>query len=67
MKEVCPPYKIPSMESLKQKVDMKFEALVKIYRQKFCEIKYFSVTCDVWSEMMTCRSFLGGDGTLYRG
>lgn len=27
--------------------------------QKFCGIKYFSVTCDICFEMMTCRSFLG--------
>lgn len=40
-------------------MDMKFDVLSEIYKKQFREIDYFCVTCDIWSEMMSCRSFLG--------
>jgi len=59
MKAVVPSYKIPSETTLKKRLDEKYEVCSQIYRVKFQNILYFCITCDVWSKMMTARSFLG--------
>lgn len=59
MKEAAPGYKIPSDKSFKKLLDEKYEALHNIYLEKFKGINHFSITCDVWSETMTMKSFLG--------
>ncbi|CAH1111255.1 unnamed protein product [Psylliodes chrysocephalus] len=56
LKTLAPAYKIPSEFKIKQLLDEKYTA---VYKEKFKEVSAFSVTCDVWSEMMTCKSFLG--------
>lgn len=59
MKEIVPSYKIPSETTLKKRLDEKYEVFSHIYQLKFQKILHFCITCDVWSEMMTARSFLG--------
>lgn len=59
LKEVAPLYQIPSPETLKHKLDIKYDVAKTIYKQKFSSINNFSVTCDIWSETMSMRSFLG--------
>ncbi|CAG9827342.1 unnamed protein product [Diabrotica balteata] len=59
IKELAPLYKVPSRETFKKLMDTKYEVIANLYKTKFSEISHFSVTCDVWSEMMSCRSFLG--------
>lgn len=59
MKEVAPLYKIPCASTVKNALDMKYDVISGVYKKMFFEIPHFSITCDIWSEMMTCRSFLG--------
>lgn len=59
MKEAAPGYKIPSEKTFKKLLDEKYEALHTLFMQKFESIGNFSITCDVWSETMTMKSFLG--------
>lgn len=59
LKELAPLYKIPCADTLKARMDEKFEALQGIYIDKFEHINKFCMTCDVWTETMSNRSFLG--------
>lgn len=59
IRELAPLYKIPCEETIKKVMDTKFDVISEMYKKQFREIDYFCVTCDIWSEMMSCRSFLG--------
>lgn len=59
LKELAPLYKIPHSDTLKHKLDVKYDALKNVYKEKFFNICHFSITCDVWTETMSMRSFLG--------
>ncbi|XP_045462939.1 E3 SUMO-protein ligase ZBED1-like [Harmonia axyridis] len=59
MKTVCPLYKLPSREYFKSNIDLKYDIMHSVYKQKMSEIEHFCLTMDIWSEMMTGRSFLG--------
>ncbi|XP_014293829.3 E3 SUMO-protein ligase ZBED1 [Halyomorpha halys] len=58
-KELAPLYTLPSVDTLKARLNEKYSALHCLYKEKFQTIPYFSITCDVWTNTMTCRSFLG--------
>ncbi|KAJ8879268.1 hypothetical protein PR048_019875 [Dryococelus australis] len=55
--ELAPAYKIHSPSKLKALLDTK--CLTQIYKTTFKAACHFSITCDIWSKMMTTRSFLG--------
>lgn len=59
MKEAAPAYRIPSEKTFKSLLDKKFDILQILFQRKMENIKFLSVTCDIWSETMTMRSFLG--------
>lgn len=59
LKELAPLYKIPSQETLKHKIDLKYDTAVSIYKRKFSDIPNFAITCDIWTETMSMRSFIG--------
>ncbi|XP_050305899.1 zinc finger BED domain-containing protein 4-like [Anthonomus grandis grandis] len=59
MREVAPLYKIPCLDTFKNALDMKYDVVSENYKKKFATIPFFSMTCNIWTEMMSCRSFLG--------
>nr|CAD7444636.1 unnamed protein product [Timema bartmani] len=61
IKQLSPSFEIPTMDTLKQQLDNTYDLMVNIYRIKFGsdEVGHVALTSDVWSEMMSSRSFIG--------
>lgn len=59
IKTIAPLYKVPSKDNIKSKIDAKYELMYLSYKRKLTKIEHICLTCDIWSEMMTTRSFLG--------
>lgn len=56
---ICPLYKIPSRDTVKIRVDEKFNVLAAEFRDKLIQVKNVSLTTDVWTETMQMRSYIG--------
>lgn len=59
MKEVCPLYKIPSRETIKTRVDEKYEAMSHLFKTYITNSANYCITYDIWTETMQNKSFVG--------
>ncbi|CAB3251490.1 unnamed protein product [Arctia plantaginis] len=59
IKVLAPHYKLPSKTTLTRWVDDKYSALSEVFKEKLSNIENITLTTDMWSEMMSMRSFLG--------
>lgn len=55
----CPLYKIPSRKTISTLIDSKYEAISNLFRGKIDKVDYVTLTCDIWTETMRSKSFLG--------
>ncbi|CAG2065777.1 unnamed protein product, partial [Timema podura] len=60
LKQLSPSFKIPTVYTL-NRLDDTYDALVNVYKTKFGsdEVGHGALTSDVWSEIMSSRSFIG--------
>nr|CAD7199525.1 unnamed protein product [Timema douglasi] len=58
---LSPSFKIPTVDTLKLELDDTYDLMVNIYKTKFGsdEMGHVALTSDVWSEIMSSRSFIG--------
>lgn len=56
---ICPLYKIPSRDTVKRRVDEKFNVLAAEFRDNLIQVKNVSLTTDVWTETMQMWSYIG--------
>lgn len=59
MKEAVPLYKVPCRETVKSRIDDKYEAMSCIFKQILQRAENYCLTYDIWTETMTNKSFLG--------
>lgn len=61
MKTVAPNIKLPSEDTLKRRLDDIYDLALQTFTKKINSIVDIEIalTCDIWSEMMSTRSFLG--------
>ncbi|XP_054089805.1 uncharacterized protein LOC128922640 [Zeugodacus cucurbitae] len=59
MKELVPLFKVPSRETIKLRVDEKYEALSSIFKEYIRKCDSYCLTYDIWTETMKNQSFLG--------
>ncbi|XP_054091792.1 zinc finger BED domain-containing protein 4-like [Zeugodacus cucurbitae] len=59
MKELVPFFKVPSRETIKLRVDEKYEALSSIFKEHIRKCDSYCLTYDIWTETMKNQSFLG--------
>lgn len=58
MQIACPLYKIPSRNTIKNKLDMKFDYLSNIFKDKLKDINNISLTSDIWTDIQM-KSYIG--------
>jgi len=56
---LLPLYKIPSRKSITHLIEEKYELLSNMIKAQFSELKYLSLTTDIWTESLNTKSFLG--------
>lgn len=59
MKEVCPLYKVPSRETIKSRIDDKYDAMSNIFKTYIKNAENYCITYDIWTETMQNKSFVG--------
>lgn len=59
MKEVCPLYKVPSRETIKIRIDDKYEAMSHLFKTYITNSASYCITYDIWTETMQNKSFIG--------
>jgi len=59
MKEVAPLYKVLARNTVKARILQKYDVVSSNFRCILKEIENITVTTDIWSEMMTTKSYLG--------
>lgn len=59
MKEVCPLYKVPSRETIKMRIDDKYEAMSHLFKTYITNSASYCITYDIWTETMQNKSFIG--------
>uniref|UniRef100_A0A6P7H793 Zinc finger BED domain-containing protein 1-like isoform X1 n=1 Tax=Diabrotica virgifera virgifera TaxID=50390 RepID=A0A6P7H793_DIAVI len=59
MKEVAPFYKVPSATFIKKKLAEKYEVTSLLFKQRLLNAEWVCVTCDIWTETMAEKGFLG--------
>ncbi|XP_046800992.1 E3 SUMO-protein ligase ZBED1-like [Lucilia cuprina] len=59
MKEVCPLYKVPSRETIKSRIDTKYEVMSNIFKSFINNAESYCITYDIWTETMQNKSFVG--------
>lgn len=59
IKELAPSYKIPSVTTLKNTLDNKYEVTKGILKSCLLAAPHVSITFDAWTETMNEKSFLG--------
>ncbi|CAK1599793.1 unnamed protein product [Parnassius mnemosyne] len=59
IKELAPLYKVPCRETIKAKIDKKYDTLSKFVADKLKNVDYFSLTTDIWTETLTNTGYLG--------
>ncbi|XP_047039336.1 zinc finger BED domain-containing protein 4-like [Helicoverpa zea] len=65
IKQLCPTFKIPSVDTLKSRLDDLYDVMVLKTRQDIENVGYISLTCDIWTETMTMTSYLGVTAHYY--
>lgn len=58
MKVICPLYKVPSRNTMKNKIDEKYKYLANKFKEKLNQTKNFTLTTDIWSDL-SMKSYLG--------
>lgn len=59
MNTILPLYKIPSRKSITHLMEEKYELLSSMMKAQLSEVKYLSLTTDIWTETLNMKSFLG--------
>lgn len=59
MKTIVPLYSVPGRKSITKKIKEKYEYLKACEKQKLEKINYFSVTADIWTDILNTVSYLG--------
>ncbi|XP_070527717.1 E3 SUMO-protein ligase ZBED1-like [Cardiocondyla obscurior] len=62
IKQLAPSFKIPSVDTLKNNLNSLYTMTIERYRLQFqdtASVNHIALTCDIWSDMMTARSFIG--------
>lgn len=59
MHQICPSFKIPSVDTLKEHLDAFYSVMRSKIETTFDNVSHVAITCDIWSEMMTTTSYLG--------
>lgn len=59
MKTTVPLYSVPGRKSITKKMEEKYEYLKACEIQKLKKMDYFSVTADIWTEVLNTVSYLG--------
>ncbi|TGZ47658.1 Zinc finger BED domain-containing protein 4 [Temnothorax longispinosus] len=59
MKKLVPLYKIPNKTAIKRRLDIKYDTVAQIFKQKLNEASHVTITLDTWSEVGSSKSFLG--------
>ncbi|XP_071652992.1 E3 SUMO-protein ligase ZBED1-like isoform X2 [Temnothorax longispinosus] len=59
MKTIVPLYSVPGRKSITKKMEEKYEYLSACEKQKLEKIDYFSVTADIWTDVLNTISYLG--------
>lgn len=58
MKTIVPLYSAPGRKSITKKIEEKYEYLGACEKQKLEKIDYFSVTADIWTDVLNTVSYL---------
>lgn len=56
---VCPFYKIPSADTVARRISDKYESLSSIKKKELASTKNIALTCDIWTDTQTNKSYLG--------
>lgn len=59
VKTMCPLYKVPGRDTIRRQINYLYDVMANRFRVQLANVEQFSKTCDVWTETMTMRSFLG--------
>lgn len=59
MRVVCPLYKVPSRETIKSRIDDKYDAISNIFKTYIINAESYCMTYDIWTETMQNKSFVG--------
>jgi len=59
MKEVAPLYKVPTRNTIKARILQRYDVVSSNFKYFLKEIEDITITTDIWSEMMTTKSYLG--------
>lgn len=59
MQEVVSLYKMPCRETLKKRIDDKYETMSDIFKKYIKSAEYYCLTYDIWTETMQNKSFVG--------
>ncbi|EFN65135.1 Zinc finger BED domain-containing protein 1, partial [Camponotus floridanus] len=59
MKTTAPLYSIPGRKSITKRLEEKYEYLKACEKQKLEKMNYFSVTADIWTDVLNTVSYLG--------
>jgi len=59
MKEVAPLYNVPTRNTIKARIQQRYDVVSLSFKNDLKEVDDITITMDIWSEMMTTKSFLG--------
>lgn len=59
MKEIAPLYNVPTRNTIKSRIQEKYDVVSLNFKNVLKEVDDITITMDIWSEMMTTKSFLG--------
>jgi len=59
MKEVAPLYKVPTRNTIKARILQRYDVVSSNFKHFLKEIEDITITTDIWSEMMTTKSYIG--------
>lgn len=59
LKTTAPHYKIPSRKTINKLLDSKYEVISNIICSKIECAEYYSLTTDIWTDVLNSKSFLG--------
>ncbi|KAI8128399.1 Semaphorin-2A [Lucilia cuprina] len=57
MKKFAPLYKVPSRETIKSRIDTKYEVMSNIFKSFINNAESYCITYDIWTETMQNKSF----------
>lgn len=59
MKEVAPLFNVPTRNTIKARIQQRYDVVSLSFKNVLKEVDDITITMDIWSEMMTTKSFLG--------